>query len=137
MALLNPQTALDEVVTLLKAASLVKDVYNYRTLPDLLTDAISVSFDGGIPTASATAGPNGYYIMGAAMAVQHGADPASLEAAEAKLNEIEVGIYNALYGTRNDYWVKVIFDEESRRPPNPSDTIPMRMGIIRFKLLLK
>lgn len=139
---------LAQLKTLFDAAlvdTYAKKVYDYRTLPNKLSPAVSLSFQGEQPAGSTTGGQYGAYDITAVIGAQvdeSNADPeAALRAAEQALNTLEQQIV-ALLGKegaayRTDYWLKVDRrDFPTTRPPSPIEIPNLRWGNIPFRLIL-
>lgn len=125
----------------------VNDVRDYRTWPGLLDVTISLSYQGGAPQNSVTAGDRHYYDVLAVIGVQMDTDVSGnvteteLRAADRALNAIENGIYDLVdkggAASRNNYWMRVSFYQRSERPPQFDEMPETRIGLMYLRLHLK
>lgn len=122
-----------------------KKVYDYRTLPNKLSPAVSLSYQGEHDAGSTTGGTYGAYDITAvigALVDESNADPEdALRDAEQALNTLEQQITallskeGAAYST--DYWLKINrVDLPTTRPPSPFEIPGLRWGNIPFRLIL-
>lgn len=139
---------LDQLKTLFDTAlvdTYAKKIYDYRTLPNKLSPAVSLSYQGEHLAGSTLGGQYGAYDITAvigALVDESNADPeAALRDAERALNTLEQQITallskeGAAYQT--DYWLKVDRrDFPTTRPPSPFEIPGLRWGNIPFRLIL-
>lgn len=121
-----------------------KKVYDYRTLPNKLSPVVSLSYQGEQLADSTLGGAYGAYDITAVIFAQvdeSNADPEdALRDAEQALNTLEnqiiglLGKEGAAY--RTDYWLKVVRDLPTTRPPSPFEIPNLRWGNIPFRLIL-
>lgn len=122
-------------------------VYDYRTFPDKLGTAVSLSYQGGSPVPGTTGADYAYYDVTAVLGVQIAIDAdgditeTALRNADQKLNTVEHALY-ALLGkggtaNRNSYWMKVSFPSPSVRPPQFPSAPTTRYAEIPFRLHIK
>lgn len=112
-------------------------VYGYRTLPDKVSRAAMITYLGGRPKGQTTGGQTRGYRFAIVLTAQHDKTPTGLEAAENDLNAMENIVWDYLDESRNEFWLKVEFTEDSIRPPAPAELPSMRYGEIYFRLQLK
>lgn len=133
--------------TLMDAAlvdTYAKKVRDYRTLPNKLTVEVSLSFQGEQPVGSTLGGTYGAYDITAVIGAQvdeSNTDPeAALRDAEQALNDLEYQLIALLSkegaAYRTDYWLKVVRDLPSTRPPSPFEIPNLRWGNVPFRLIL-
>lgn len=139
---------LAQLKTLFDAAlvsTYAKKVYDYRTLPNKLSPAISLSYQGEQLAESVLGGQYGAYDITAvlfSLVDDSNADPeTALRDAEQALNTLEnqvtglLGKEGAAYQT--DYWLKVDRrDFSTTRPPSPIEIPSLRWANVPFRLIL-
>ncbi len=146
-------TTLATLKTLFEAAlkpTYAKIVDDYRTFPDKLETAVSLSFEAQLPDTVTTGGDKNYYDFVAVLGSQilmTGDVPTETElrTAEQALNDLEVQIYTLLGKGGNAYkssvtnaaWMKVSFPEPSIHPPNFIDAPLTRYAELPFRLHMK
>ncbi len=139
---------LGELKTLFETADFANAVYDYRTFPDKLTIAVTLSYEGGNPHGTNTTdGDSGYYEFIAVCMVQTALDDAgkvsetALRTADHGLNTLENAVYDLMKkggaGNRGAHWIKTSFPAASKRSPSPIQAPTTRWSFIPFRLTLK
>lgn len=129
-----------------ETAVLANAIYDYRTFPDKLSAAVTLSYQGGSPEGKTLAGDSLYYDVTAVCMVQCVLDDngnvteTALRNAEQALNTIENGLYSLLgkggAARQTDYWFSVSFPRPSSRPPSAPEAVTNRQALIPFRLHL-
>lgn len=112
----------------------VNQVYSYRTLPNLVSRAVQVSYLGGMPSMKLTSGTHGRYRdFAIILLAQHDNTAATLQAAEDDLDEIEDIITDWMESSKNIYWKKITMPRPTTRPPSPRELPKTRFGEIYIR----
>lgn len=138
---------LTELKTVLDAAlvdTYAKRVRDYRTLPNKLALEVTLSYQGRQAAASTLGGTFGAYdftaVLGSQVDESNGDPETALRDAEQALNTLENLLIDTLSkggsGYKTDYWLKVVFDQPSTRPPSPIEIPNLRWANVPFRLIL-
>jgi hypothetical protein len=113
------------------------DVLDYRAWPSRRRRMAVLTVLAVQPQLETTGGYGVWVEVAVTLSAQYQTSDAGLEQAERDLGEMSGAVFETLAGSRNELWLKAIFDRPWDRPPTPRELASTRIGICYAKLLLR